>query len=759
MFLHRGLFLRLIPALSLGLVLTGLPGALLSAQETPSKENLQAAHYTLTSATSEITVDGILNERAWSEATVFKLLYEWLPGDNVPPPVDTDCLVTFNRDNFYIAFRCYDPEPSKIRAHLMDRDAIDTFIQDDHISVMVDTFNDERRAFQFRVNPFGVQADANFSESEGYEDFSWDAIWSSAGKIEEWGYAIEIAIPFNQLRFPRTSEIQTWGIDCERSFPRNVRHRILSHRRDRNVQCLLCQLNKLTGFQGISPGLNLEIDPTLTANRTDERKDFPAGPLEAGKANVEPGITARWGITPNLILNATANPDFSHVEADVAQLEVNTRFALKYPEKRPFFLEGADFFLTPFDAVFTRTVADPTGGIKLTGKVGRNAFGFFGASDRINNLLFPSNQGTLSTSLDKDIVSGVFRYRRDMGQNSSLGALYTGRASDEYFNHVAGFDGFFYLSRAKSIRFQYLHSETDYPEDTALSFSQKTSTFGGNALYAEFDHISRDWIYMLNYRDLSPGFRTDYGYIPRVDIRRLAGFVERIIWGKSDDWFTQLAFGIDGTIAYDYNNKLTDQRLNLAINYSGPLQSFIQLGYISNKELYSDKLYNLDKVHFYAELKPAGGLWFKISGEYGDGVDYQNFRVANSTLLQPFIELGLGRNINLSLQHAFQRLDLQGKEIFEANLSQVRFVYNFNVRSFFRAIVQHLDVSRNPELYLFPVQAKTKTFFTQLLFSYKLNPRTVLFFGYSDNYLGMSGVDITRTNRTFFIKLGYAWTE
>jgi len=364
-------------------------------QETNSSTIQKGAHYNVFPTSTKIKVDGVLDEEAWSKAEVIKLPYEWLPGDNIPAPVDTDCMLTYDESHLYIGFRCYDPEPKKIRAHLMDRDATDSLIQDDHINIMIDAFNDERRSFQFRVNPLGVQADANFSELEGYEDFSWDAIWASAGKISDWGYAIEIGIPFNQLRFPKTKEKQIWGFSAERSWPRSVRHRMTSHVRNRNISCILCQFNKISGLEKISPGRNLEFDPTLTANRTDTMppQNFPGGALESGKAKAEPGITAKWGITPNLILNATANPDFSQVEADVAQLDVNTRFALYYPEKRLFFLEGGDFFLTPIQAVFTRTVADPLWGTKLTGKIGRSALGFFATQDRINNLIFPSNQG------------------------------------------------------------------------------------------------------------------------------------------------------------------------------------------------------------------------------------------------------------------------------------------------------------------------------------------------------------------------------
>ncbi len=727
-------------------------------QEKP-KQAPPAKHYTITSATSKIKVDGTLDEKAWEDAAVIDLPYEWLPGNNVPPPVKTDCLVTYNKDNFYVAFRCYDPEPAKIRAHLMDRDATDTLIQDDHVYILVDTFNDERRGFQFRVNPLGVQADANFSESEGYEDFSWDAIWKSAGKITSWGYAVEIAIPFHQLRFPQTSEVQTWGFGASRSYPRSIRHRISSHRIDLNIQCILCQENKIIGLQGISPGLNVELDPTLTSVRTDRREDFPEGSMGRGKIDPEPGLTARWGITPNLILNATANPDFSQVEADVAQLEVNTRFAIRFPEKRPFFLEGADFFLTPFEAVFTRTVADPDGGLKLTGKIGRNAIGLFTAYDKINNLLFPSNQGSTSTSIDQDVMSGVFRYRRDVGQTSTLGILYTGRTADDYYNHVAGLDGFFRLSRTKTIRFQYLHSETKYAEDVSRVFRQSLDSFGGDAFRAEFLHRSRNWSYGTTYEDLSPEFRGDYGYIPRVDIRRARGMFERRFWGKNGDFYTQIGLGMNGMTTYDHGGQLTDQEITLYSYFVGPLQSTVQGLFVHNKEFFMGTTYDLDRIGLFAEIKPAGGLHFNLYGEYGGSVDYSNARQGTALRIFPFAELSLGRHVNITLRHAFERLGFEGNKIFMANLSQIRLIYNFNVRAFVRAIVQYLDVSRNPELYIFPVSRKTQTIFTQFLFSYKLNPQTVLFLGYSDNYMGMTGIDITQADRTFFVKLGYAWTR
>lgn len=735
-----------------------LQGVEARGQTTPDqKKSLPGPeHCSVKPASSDIKIDGILNEQAWQDAAKLKILYEWLPGDNIPALVDTDVLITFDKSRLYIGFRCFDPDPKKIRAHLMDRDSIDTFIQDDHVSIMIDTFNDERRGFQFRVNPLGVQADANFSELEGYEDFSWDAIWKSAGKITEFGYVIEIAIPFNQLRFPRSDKPLTWGFEADRSYPRNVRHRMSTHVRDRNKLCILCQFDKISGFTGISPGKNLEFDPTLTVNRTDVRSDFPDGEMESGSLNFEPGITARWGITPNLILNAALNPDFSQVEADVAQLEVNTRFALRYPEKRPFFLEGADFFLTPLEAVFTRTVYDPLWGVKMTGKLGKNALGFFAAQDEFNNLLFPSNQGSDSTSLDQNVFSGVLRYRRDIGAGSTLGLLYTGRVGDEYYNHVAGVDGFLRLSRTDTLSFQYLHSETDYSESVAGEFNQKTDSFSGGALRTELYHNSRNLIFLVRYFDLDENFRADSGFIPRVDYRQVTGYIAPVLWGKEGSWFDRLSFGLTGNVVLDQEGSLTDESVALSSVYSGPLQTVVNPSLVVSREMYNGEMFDAVQPDIYLEMKPAGGLRISWYSRFGDSIDYSNTRLSTSVLLNPGLEFAIGKHININLSHIYERLSLEGEKIYTAHLLQARLVYNFSVRSFIRAIVQYSDIDRNLDLYTVEMDASTRQFFTQLLFSYKINPQTVLFLGYSDNYFGMNGIDLTRNDRTFFLKIGYA---
>lgn len=722
------------------------------AREIPVPETYEARE-----AISEINVDGDLNEEAWSRAQRIPVAYEYQPGDNVPPPVKTDCLVIYDNRFLYIGFLARDPNPSQIRAHLMDRDSINTFVQDDHVGVLIDPFNDARRAIQLRINPLGIQADAIFGELEGIEDLSWDIIWNSAGKITADGYSVEIAIPFNQIRFPNISGPQTWGFEAFRSYPRSVRHRMSSHFVDRNNSCVLCQQNHLVGFEKITSGHNLEFDPTFTAGRTDTRPDFPDGGFQKGDSNFEPGVTARWGMTTNLALNGTVNPDFSQVEADAAQLDVNTRFALFFPEKRPFFMEGIDFFSTPLDAVFTRTVVDPSWGLKLSGKEGKNGIGVFATRDDVNNILLPSNQESTFSQLDQHVTGSVLRYRRDVGSGSILGVLYAGRESEDYHNRLIGTDGFLRLDASNTVRYQFLHSDTQYPFLFAQIHGQPDGTFGGNGLTAQYNHVTTNWLWNAGYEDLTADFRADSGFIPRVDVRTANGGVTRRIFGNGKSWYTQLNFGANFTRTEDHQGLLTDRNLTFFGNVSGPLQSFVELDVARNQEFFNGTSYDITNYTTTFQMKPTGNLSLQFTADLGDGIDFTNSRAARIKTLTPSIEFKIGRPINVQLDHSYQTIDDEPGRVLTANLSQLRIVYQFNARIFARAIFQYLNVSRDPALYVVPVEPQTRTLFTQLLFSYKLNPQTVLFVGYSDNRLGMQNIDLTQTDRTLFLKVGYAW--
>ena len=744
-------------SLKIAAILISLLGAPVAAQDVarPMNPTPPAALPAVVAAraAAPIAVDGDLSDAGWADAQVIKLIYEWFPGDNVAPPVGTECRVAYDDENLYVGCEAQDDEPSQIRANFADRDRATA---DDHIVILLDPFNDRRRAFQFRLNPLGVQMDAIFAD--GFEDFSWDAIWASAGRITAEGYAVEAAIPFKSLRFPRGADVQTWGLILERSWPRSQRHRIRSVPTDRNNACLLCQAGPLTGFTDITPGRDVELNPTATASRTDARASLPAGALDGGDAEMEAGLNARWGITPNVSLNATINPDFSQVEADAAQLDVNTRFALFFPEKRPFFLEGADIFRTMIPLIFTRTVRDPLAGVKASGKEGANAFGFFATRDRATGLLFPANQGSRSAQLEQEVNTVVARYRRDVGASSTLGAVYTGRMGDEYGNHTASLDGLIRFSPSNNLQFQYVHTETDYPDSVAAAFRQPTDRFGGNALIAQLSHNSRNWNAFAQFQEVGEQLRGDAGFLPRVDVRVYRTMVNRSIWGRPGGWFTRIDFGGVAQHLADNDGQLTDRGATASVQYLGPRQSVVYLYTSRRDELFAGTLFGIADRGFFSEIRPNGRVLLGLRGDFGDAVDYSNAREAKLMRLGPSAELRVGRHASATLSHTFERLDTQdGARIFDANLTQGRLVYNFNTRAFVRAIVQYRSVDREQAQYAQTIQPEQQTVASQFLFSYKVNPQTVLFLGYSDNYLGQREFDLLQTDRTFFLKLGYAW--
>jgi len=745
---------------AIGLAVIGLltTGAAVAAQtppaEKPAPKPRQASTFDIREASGPIRVDGTLDEEAWKTAATIPLLYEWHPGDNVPPATKTDVLLTFDRKNLYVGFRAYDPKPAAISAHLTDRDIP---FNDDTVGIMIDTFNDQRRAFQFRVNPLGVQMDATNSDVDGSEDWSWNAIWASEGRITSDGYVVEIAIPFTQLRFPRGSSVQTWGFMASRDWPREDRHRMRTMPTDRGASCLICQFDKLTGFRDLQPGRNLELDPTLTAHQTAERENFPDGPLKAGDAKIDPGLSARWGITPNVTVSAAVNPDFSQVEADAAQLAENERFALFFPEKRPFFLEGADFFSTPISAVFTRTVADPELGLKVTGKEDKNAFGVVVTRDRVNNLIFPSYDGSGLDSIDQNVNAVVARYRRDVGKTSSIGVLFTGRSADGYSNGVGGVDGLLRFSKSDSVTFQYLRSTTEYPHAVAINNGQPLGSFSDDAFHIRYNHSTRNWQWAARYSDLGPRFRSDGGFVTRVDTKQPSGYIQRSFWGKPGQWYTRIDVFAGADWTTDSSGHIKENGQDIQLSYLGTRQTYVEALYSPNREYFRGVYYNDPRWSFYVESRPTSSFYGYFFTRGGKTIDFSNAQQADIFVVEPSVELNLGRRISANLTHTVQRLDVAGGRLYTANLTQSTVVYHFNIRTLARAIVQLSDVKRDPSLYQATVDRKSRDLFTQFLFSYKINPQTVFYLGYSDSSFGDDRVDLRRADRTLFFKIGYAW--
>ncbi|HEV8384270.1 MAG TPA: DUF5916 domain-containing protein, partial [Candidatus Acidoferrales bacterium] len=306
------------------------------------------------------------------------------PSDGKPGTERTEAYLGYDEKNLYIIFIAFDSEPEKLRVRLVNRENwVDQqgAMLDDGVSISIDTFNDRRRGYIFQANAYGVQWDGLYSDTNGF-DQSFDTVWESRGKITTQGFIIWVAIPFKSLRFSSATE-QTWGILLNRDLPRKSEVVFWPYLSP-SVQGYFRTAASLKGLRDISPGRNMQFIPygALRAFRALDTKD-PSAPAFAGKrAEFDAGLDSKLVFKDSLVLDLTVNPDFSQVESDEPQVTASERFEVFFPEKRPFFLENASYFQTPINLLFTRRIADPQFGVRLTGKIGPYALGALFADDQ-----------------------------------------------------------------------------------------------------------------------------------------------------------------------------------------------------------------------------------------------------------------------------------------------------------------------------------------------------------------------------------------
>src|SRR3954451_8447473 len=349
------------------------------------------------------------------------------PNDLVPSSERTETYISYDSANLYVVFVCHAKDPSKVRARMNRREAM---LDDDFVGVFLDTFNDHQRAYMFAVSPLGIQLDGIITEGQE-DDFSFDTIWQSRGEVTDFGYVALISIPFKSLRFPPASGPRTWGIAFMRGIPVNSENAFWPGITRRKTS-FTGQFADLHGLENVSPGRNIQLIPygTFTGARFLDR-EVPAYDTAAdGRAGIDAKVVAH----DSMAIDFTLNPDFSQVESDEPQVTVNQRFEVFFPEKRPFFLENADFFATPLTLFFSRRVRDPQFGARMTGKYGKWATGALVIDDRA-----PGHAADpASPEFEDRAVDVVGSLRRDFGNQSNVGFMATSHTFAGAGNQVAG---------------------------------------------------------------------------------------------------------------------------------------------------------------------------------------------------------------------------------------------------------------------------------------------------------------------------------
>ncbi|WP_187775797.1 carbohydrate binding family 9 domain-containing protein [Luteimonas suaedae] len=701
----------------------------------------------ITHVDADITVDGHLDEAVWQQATKVELAYETQPGDNTDAAVATTAYIARTDDALLIAFGARDPDPSRIRAFLRDRDSL---YHDDYAAIMLDTFDDQRRAYQFLVNPLGVQADRIKEEASGKEDDAWDGLWTSAGRITDDGYRIEMRIPFATLRFRPDDGARRWGVRFLRSRPRENPYLYANQRIERGARCDLCSMRTLDGLAGIRQGRGLEITPTLTVANAQSRAN--RGWRGEG-VQIEPGVDVAWSPSPSLTLNATLNPDFSQVESDTAQLDLNTSFALFFPEKRPFFLEAADTFSTPLQVLYTRQIADPDAGVRVTGRLGSDAYGAVVARDAVTQLLMPGPLGSRFLLLDRPSDVAFARYRHDFDGQTSLGAVTTFRNGDDYRNALAGVDGRWQRG-SHTLTGQWLRSDSRYPDELALN----DATPAGDALDARYNFSSRNWVVDLQHTRIDPGFRADLGFIPRVGFDQSFGRGVRTWYGAPGAAVTRVWAGSLVDLVHRNDGQLLSRDVRGWIGASGPLQSTARLLGGTRQRFWNGRMFDESFRQLYLEATPWAGVRTELVAQTGRQLDLLASQLGDFTKVDGALWLDIGRGLSVILDGSVQTLERDGGTAFRASVLDARASWQFDPRQRLRLSLQGSAIERDPALYSTPVKRRSRDVAAQLLYSYKLNPRTAGYLGYSHGgYADGDQVRLADRDRSLFLKLSYAW--
>ncbi|TGE78100.1 hypothetical protein C7Y70_17165 [Pseudoalteromonas sp. KS88] len=742
------------------------------------------------------TVDGKLDEPSWKQARKIVIDNVTWPYENTKSPVNTNVYVYENGETLFIGFDAQDSNPEDIRAFYRDRDAA---WDDDLVGLKIDSYNNSQLAYQFFINPLGVQQDSIENELTKSESSSWDGIWDSVGIIHENGYTVEVAIPLRVLNFDDSIANKTMAMEFLRFLPRSERLRISSMQIDHGNNCWICQMPSYIGFEQAKQGNNVAVIPSVVTGKSENR-DIDATEVGEWQAdqNTEVSLDVKWGITPDITLNATINPDFSQVEADVAQLSVNNNFSLFFPEKRAFFLDNADYFASTLNLIHTRNIAEPDYGTKITGSKNGHTFAGFVANDSQTNVLIPGNLGSSLVSFDSKSENAALRYRYDFASALSLGSTITHRQSDDYQNSVLSIDGKFKPTVNDTFLLQVLKSDTQYSDEFINELCDGESCLdadpepceinqdcdfnegvlrvlnqhkqSGTGYFVKYEHDEKYWRAFADYQYRDADLRADLGFISQVDFQKFTTGGEYRWYGEKHNWWNRANWYADWDITHNENNELLEKEAQTSFSVNGPLQSYFELSmeHRNRTGLRHDKsrldidnntdLFSENGIGLYSNFKPKAGLFASLYMYTGNAVDLANNRVGNKLRIRPILNMNLGKHFEIRLRHTYEKLDANGRDVFTANLSDVRLTYQFNVNSFLRLAVIYTDLERNKSNYIEDVDSQYKKLATQLLYSYKLNPQTVFFAGYSDTgYQDDELSSITKEQRTLFAKFSYAW--
>ncbi|NOT49603.1 MAG: carbohydrate binding family 9 domain-containing protein [Acidobacteria bacterium] len=730
------------------------------------------------------TIDGRLDDEIWKKAAVFDNFIQIQPGDNIAPSKETIVYVGYDEKNLYVGFHAFD-DPNLIRATIANRDDVSA---DDNVRVTLDTFNDQRRAYVFFFNPFGIQADSVLTDAQGSgPDFSVDVVMESKGVLLDDGYSVEVKIPFKSLRYT-AGKGRSWGFNVGRRIPRMNNENDSWMPISRDISSLR-QIGKITGLDEIEHERTLEIVPSITLSEAGERIEDASRPQGSRFLNnpvkKDIGVSLKYQITPNITLDAAVNPDFAEVEADAPVVLANERFPIFFPEKRPFFLEGIDYFRTPLQVVNTRNIADPDAALKLTGKTGRNTFGLLSAVDR-----FPET--------NTKAYVGVMRLKRDFGVQSNIGLIATTyHFGARKHNNLFGVDAKFQLTPQKIFDFQVVgtNSRRNYynPNTDAVEYR----TGNGIAYQANYDYTGKNRGYRFGINGRSKDYRADVGFTRRTNTHAVTGGWR--IGTEPDPKKTLIGLTTRTFFNFSVDERGRLQQLRSSFNTDWNFQKELSISTGTDFEvskIYEDEFgarrnsrqqgifygENFRKANQFttdAEIEKTFNEKISINAGFGITTNAFDFdfgaseryprvspaALAGSSKLDPGRGLSFQYSVGLGLQPtepwnielSYEREKLKRNDTkltaFDSNIYSLRSTYQFTRFIFARVRTDYETIDG--------------TINSQLLLGWSPNPGTAFYVGYNDNssYRAFNEFrerfddGFRRDGRRFFIRISYLFRK
>jgi hypothetical protein len=701
------------------------------------------------------SIEDYLDGEPRREEAAITSFYQREPGDGVPISQPTQAYLSYDAHNLYVIFVAHD-DPAKVRATMSKRE---NFGNDDFVGLALDTYGDGQRSYLFLINPLGVQQDGVSAEGQHEDDYSYDTIWQSEGRLTSFGYVVWIAIPFKSLRFANRPE-QNWGLALVRCIRRNNETSFWPYL-TRRIASMGQQLASATGVADVSPGRNILLIP-YAAGAGVRFLDVPRPAYETD-TDARAGLDGKMVIKDAFTLDLTFNPDFSQVESDEPQVTINQRFEVFFPEKRPFFIENASYFATPIQLFFSRRIADPQVGGRFTGKTGGWALGALAMDDRA-----PGHRVNPSDPEYGDHAGlGMLRVQREFPKQSNLGLLATTWDFGGSQSRVFSMDGRYKISDTLTLAGQAAASTWQPSDGPSLA---------GPAVTLNLDRTGRSWGAFVNYEDISRDFRAPLGYVPRTDYRQIEPFIRYTFYPEKGA-LVSFRPEISGRSLWDHAGTLQDWEVNSENGFEFKGQTQLEFEFAETMERFEGIEFR--KHRRSVRFETAWLKWLEIGAELQRSGEINYFPAAGLT---PFLADGSSAELTATVKpipplridqtYLFTRLGTRdgeggatpGKVIVENHILRTRAAYQFTRALSLRAIVDYSAVLPDETLIALD---REKRFTADLLMTYLVNPWTAFYVGYNDGYGNLAIDPLSRDRvraadsafnslgRQVFVKLSY----